>query len=640
VPVATIDRSPTSLSEPSRSAFELLTRAAARLELLGGAGEIEPACARIGTLLARDHALVELAGARRGQAVDALVGEHVLAPTVAASVIIRLRSAAALAYEARWPDGRIETPPPDEYEARAAALAASESALERATEAARSAAERVPTPARADVSPSPAPPLAPRSWLRRLLARIAAFFGALLGRSAPPSLASLASPGAPAAPALLVTATESERNDELAAANARRAACAYERDDRRRALESYDADRDRRCRVRLVELTSSAAPGWHELDIGAPALPPGVVIILRPSASARERELLDATLFVDGPGIAAPFGDDRPIFHVEYPLSQSALARQLEVIRDQRAVTVARRIVAALCLCRNHILDLDRRARAAHDERTREQAARRVDEDETVRREESGAQLPIARDAEQVVHDAAARLEALLKEVREAWQHRVDSCAGVEQLRAEVAAIEDGAAHRLALVCDELRETMTIQFVRLVLELSRPLRQELMRKRLEVARGRSPKLEQSFDDIRVVLPASLDATFGALKTPEVGELLSAERSLFDPLFRTLAREKRRCVTRLCARLDDVERTTTRDLYAAAVYISPLLLATFKGLVRELVGAHQRWIDALVAEEELYWEQLCARHAPALELVAPLEASETSLAALLESPDRS
>jgi hypothetical protein len=328
--------------------------------------------------------------------------------------------------------------------------------------------------------------------------------------------------------------------------------------------------------------------------------------------------------------------DDRPTLRVERPLSRSSLLRQLELVARERPVGVARRIVAALCLCRNHILDLDRRARAAFDERTRELTARRLEVAEAVRRQEASAQLPIARQADETVQAAAARLEALLHEVRAAWEERIESCAGIEQLRAEVAAIEDGAAHRLALVCDELRETMTIAFVRMVLELSRPLRQELMRKRLEVARGRSPKLEQSFDDIRVVLPASLDKTFGALATPDVGEILTGERSLFDPLFRTLTREKRQCVTRLCARLDDIERNTMRDLYAAAVFISPLIVATFKGLVAELVAAHQRWIDALVAEEQLAWNRLCVRHAPALEQVAPIEAAEAKLAALLEA----
>lgn len=632
-----------ALAEPSRAAFELLTRAVARLEPLGGAGEIAPVCARLQACWARDHALVELAGARRSQVVDLLLGAHLLAPAVAASVTIRLRSATVFDYEVRWLDGRVERMPPDDHAAQAAALTACEREVERLTAAAEAARARLRVAVEAGSAPPPSPemkvaaprlPAAPRGWLRRLFARLAARLRALFAGSARSSLPASSSSAAP--PLLLPASDALGLEAELAAADARVASRAAERDQRRRALDDYDAERERRGRARLVELSSSAEPGWRELDIGTPALAPGIVIILRPPGSAREREPLDATLFVDGPGVAAPFGDDAPIFHVEYPLAQAALARQLQLLCQQRDLAIARRIVATLCLCKNRILDLDVRARAAHQERARELAARRVDEADVVRREESSAQLPIARQAEQVVHDAAARLDVLLAEVRDAWQQRVDSCAGVEQLRAEVAAIEDGAAHRLALVCDELRETMTIQFVRLVLELSRPLRQELMRRRLEVARGRSPKLEQGFDDIRLVLPASLDATFGALKTPEIGELLPSERGLFDPLFRTLARQKRECATRLRARLDDIERTTTRDLYAAAVYVSPLLVATFKGLLAELVGAHRGWIDALVAEEQLAWQELCARHQPALELVEPLERAAAELAALLEA----
>src|SRR4051795_10844107 len=103
-----------ALAAESKAAFELLTRAAVSLEPLGGAGELTPACARLGTLLARDHAVVELAGGRRSDVVDALLGAHVLAPFVAASVTIRVCAAARFGYEARWPDGRVEAPPPDE----------------------------------------------------------------------------------------------------------------------------------------------------------------------------------------------------------------------------------------------------------------------------------------------------------------------------------------------------------------------------------------------------------------------------------------------------------------------------------------------------------------------------------------------
>jgi len=625
-----------ALAAESTAAFELLTRATVRLEPLGGAGELTSVCGRLGTLLARDHAVVEVSGGRRSDVVDALFGARVLAPFVAASVTVRICAAARFDYEVRWPDGRVETLP-DETPALAEALAKVEKELAQAAGLASSAVDQLQARARSAVkervrraTPTPtATPVAKRSWLGRFFARLAAMLRALFGRTAPP----LPAPEPP--PALPPIDDYGSREAALAGAKARLATLTSERDDRRRVLEGYPAERARRGRERLVELTRNAAPSWIELDIRGPEVPPGVVLVLRPPGTPAESEALDATLFADVGAASAPLGEERPVFRAAHPPGRAPLLVQLAAIRAERTVALGRRLVAALCLGRNRILELDQRARAAHDQRTRELAARTVVEAEVVKREEQGAQLPIARHAEKIVHDAAARLEQLLEEVRSAWEARIESCAGVEQLRAEVAAIEDGAANRLTLVCDELRENMTIQFVRLVLELSRPLAQELARKRFEVARGRSPALEQGFEDIRVVLPSSLDKTFGALKTPDIGELLSGERSIFDPIFRTLARQKRECVTRLGARLDDIAKTTTRDLYAAAVYVSPLLSTTLKGLVGELARAHQQWIDTLTAEEQLAWQKLCVRHAPALELVQPLEAAEAKLAALLE-----
>jgi hypothetical protein len=177
---------------------------------------------------------------------------------------------------------------------------------------------------------------------------------------------------------------------------------------------------------------------------------------------------------------------------------------------------------------------------------------------------------------------------------------------------------------------------MTVHFVRLVLDLSRTVRQELQHKRLEVARGGPVKLEETFEDVRVTLPATLDAAFQPLRAPGVGELLSTERGLLDPLLRTLTREKRTCMARLQARLDDIQRSTTRELYASAVFISPLLLNRFSGLIDALVGAHQRWIDAHLADEEHGFQAARARQEPALALVPALEQEEARLAALLEA----
>ena len=110
---------------------------------------------------------------------------------------------------------------------------------------------------------------------------------------------------------------------------------------------------------------------------------------------------------------------------------------------------------------------------------------------------------------------------------------------------------------------------MTVQLVRLVLELSRPLRQELHH---PAPRGRArqlAQLDEAFEEVRVVFPSSVEATFVALQTPALGAIMTGERGFLDPLFRTLAKEKRECLGRLVASLDDIERTTARQLYEAA-----------------------------------------------------------------------
>ena len=608
----------------------------------GGAADVRLSCERLRTLLGRQEVIVELAGARRSEPIAALFGARVLAEKVAASVSVRLRRASELAYKVRWPDGRTEGSS-DESAGLAAGLEEREHELADATVQAAAALEalqqarkerRSPEPASAPLAATPQTTPPPRrSGLAGLFARFFGWLRALFTRSAPAALPAPVEPlpMAPLPPIDRVLELEAR----LAAADARAATLKAESDQRRRALASYAIERCQRILARLHALTVSPAPRWTELEIAAPEIPAGFVLVLRPPAGD-ESEPLDATLLTS-PDLSASSPDERPWLRLKEPRTPAELLYQLERLRRDRPAAIARRVAAALCMCRNRIVDVEARARSAHEKSARELETHRVLDREALRqREESAAQLPVARQVEQIVHEAAARLEQLLDEVRKAWEERVNGCAGIEQLRTEVAAVENGAAHRLSLVCDELRESMTLQFVRLVLERSRSLSQELLRKRLEVARGRSPQLEQAFEDIRVALPGSLDATFGALQAPGVGELLHGERGLFDPLFRTLAREKRDCIVRLGARLDEIGATTARDLFAAAVYVSPLVMTTFNGLVTELITAHERWIDTRVAEEQLAWEKARARHAPSLELVAPLEAAESKIAQLLEA----
>ena len=169
---------------------------------------------------------------------------------------------------------------------------------------------------------------------------------------------------------------------------------------------------------------------------------------------------------------------------------------------------------------------------------------------------------------------------------------------------------------------------MTIAFVRLVLELSRPLRQELMRKRLEVARGRSPKLEQSFDDIRVFCPRRSTRPSARCPRPR-RRAPDGERSLFDPLFRTLAREKRQCVSAAVRAPRRHRAQHARELYAAAVF-------SRRSPRRRSRASSPSWSPRTSAgsttarRRGARWRGIgcSARHAPALALVAPLEAAES------------
>ncbi|HEY2748661.1 MAG TPA: hypothetical protein VGL86_28775 [Polyangia bacterium] len=406
------------------------------------------------------------------------------------------------------------------------------------------------------------------------------------------------------------------REHELAASRARVETLAADRAEAQRRLEHHRSECERRILMRVRELSRSDAP--VEVEVAAPYSPDGVVLLIAGAAHDPSTDAVDATVVVQG---------DAP-----YEL----IARVLQ-IRDQRPAEVGRRLATALCSCRNQIVDLDERGRQAHRARVGELTAQQLAAPARVReRELTAAQRPVAQQLERIVDEAASELERLVEEVRRGWQARIAACDGIELLRAEVGGIEDGAAHRLSLVCDELREKMTVQFVRLVLEQSRSLRQELLRKRHEVARGRSPKVEETFDDVRLVLPASLDQAFAALRAPDLGELLANERSLFDPLFRTVAREKRQCQSRLDARLDDIERTTARELYASTASLSPLLLSTLGGLLDELLRVHASWIQERIDDEARADGERAAILAPALALVEPLAASESRLVALVES----
>jgi hypothetical protein len=616
--------SPSSLLDECRAGLALLVRVMAPLESLGEARELLPLRDGLMAQLGRDDVGVELRGEAR-LTLEALLGERLPGSEPALTTLtLRVRRAAGLDYHARWDDGTIETLPPDCSDELAVQLARAERALQ-ATGAPPERIEDSGSIAIDVVHPEtalvPVPP--PRGffgWLRALFRR---WFGRR--RPADPDITR-------PVPTLLsdFSATTSPIDVYGAGLQASEAARAdVER--RRHELESYRELRHRRALQRIAELLAGngTAPPV-ELIVGARDVPAGLALLLVP-ATADARADSGATVLV-----ARAAASD--------PQARADLFAQLERIGREQPAAIAQRLAGGLRACREHLVTLDERARGRYQERVAALRARTVDDGGPRHKSVlAGAQLPMARGADQLVHDMVQRLEVVLRELRADWTARIDGCAAVEQLRTEVAAIEDGAAKRLSILFDELREAIAVGSTRLVLELARPLRQDLLQARATLAgEDVSPKVEETFAGLRGVLPASLEAAFGELSAPGLGSLLQEQHGLFDPLFpnRTLARDKRDCLARLGARLDEIERTTTRELFAAAVYLCPLLIDALSHVLGEVLAGHGRWLDERIDAEQVRYEEQHATYLPALALVSTLEETETRLLAQLDAAGQS
>ncbi|HEX4456451.1 MAG TPA: hypothetical protein VIA18_00695, partial [Polyangia bacterium] len=368
----------TTLGDESRAGLELLARVATVLESLGGADDVRATCERLRPLLARQELVIELAGTRRSELVAALFGAPVLASCVAADVTVHLRRAADLSYAVRWSDGQTEASRDESAELKAAlatcdrALAAAETEAKAALAALQQARQtRSPEPPivpRA-VEPSALPP---RSGLRAIMAQVLAWLRQLFARPAPPAL-----PAPAAATTIEPPAIDHvfELEAKLAAADARVATRVSDRDRQRSQLAAYTGERRSRILARLHELT--AAPAKADVEIGAPEIPPGLVLLLRPPAGGEDREPLDAKMVASSePSDSTP--EAHPCFRLREPPTRTELLRQLDSIRNQRPAAIARRVTTVLCLCRNRIVDANAAAQGAHDERARELTACRV----------------------------------------------------------------------------------------------------------------------------------------------------------------------------------------------------------------------------------------------------------------------
>jgi hypothetical protein len=694
----------------SRGAIELLSRVLAPLDELGVAAEIRPQLEQLRQELERDEPAIEIAGDRRAQILETLLGEEGFS---AVCVTVRARLGPEIGYRARWLDGRVEEAPPSRLRQLDDGLGAIENEIGAVTEEARELAEqlqgagRLAAHARAQLAaaeaqwkaalargpakeppPEVAPPLPPAraswwSWWTRFLALLVALFGRgrrSLSAPAAPRVATVSESPATEVPVMAAgplrlptseprgsgsqwmeptsvgtfesqevrldasgaaAALERRVSDEqqlvqrakeaearlemrLAENKARLVILGNDREERRRARKAQRCEHRARVLARLVEICRP--DGAAEIDLVGPELPPGVQLVLSPGP----RDPIDVRILLG----EATFSDRRLTVVVPVGSSPDELYAQIEQLRQLQPIDVARRLAASLRRCRGNVVDFDRHARHAHLERERELTASRIDTtlfgDHMSR---AGAELP--REVERLLGESTRRWNQLLDEVERDWKQRTASCGGLEQLRAEVMAIEEGSAHRLSIARDELRDALTIELVRLVLQRMHPLRQLLHDRRIAVARepGASPSLDETHDEIRIALPSAVKHALEALPVPELTALMSPP-GLLSP-FRTLAREKKGCIGRLETQLGEIRRVGN-DALVGGLSIEPLVAGTLQRGAKELCAAHERWLDARLADEASAWQKLVQPLDLALELKPELERMAAALLGRVEA----
>ena len=308
-----------------------------------------------------------------------------------------------------------------------------------------------------------------------------------------------------------------------------------------------------------------------------PGIAAGVSVLLRASGDLW-REPVDATLLVDGEA------------------TRDRLCADLDGIRDRRPRDRAPSGRAPVQLPQPH--RRRRRARASRQRGPPGRAGRPPHRPRPTRSSAGRGRGAAAdrADAEQIVDDAAARLERLLDEVR----------AGVgaahRQLRRPRATARRGGGHR-----GRRRASPVARLRRAARDDDHPVRAPGARAVAaaapgavaQAARGRARPLAHARAGVRghpVVFPASLDKTFGALRRPTSASCSAASAA---SSIRCSARWRARSGVpgAAAARASTTSRAPPRASSTPRRFFSRRLLRPpSTGSSTSCCAAHQRWIE--------------------------------------------
>ena len=572
---------------------------------------------------------------------------------------MRLRSRAAMDYEARLRSGGIERfheSVPERHEAFAKAIARAERARVLAEDEARTtAAELGPrggsVVARPFQKESARALLAAWKWL-------VAWLYVLFSRAATPA-------ALPERPSALETRAR-DAALQLPKATAHRATLEAERDryivERRRsffaAIRGFADDLSRG--GELLELTidvpSTDIPSGIVL-VSAPEIPSydgidGCIVVTADAHTARTRfagalDALGATVTRTLSPRASPADVRRALEEIK---------RAAALALGERAVSLARRFIGSA-------VDGSSRAEAqCHARIVALESQRLTDPDEFRARSMERMDAAIADGVRQVLRGALERLSPRPERLKAEWRAALLACADRRAVEACVQSLREGAPPRINALVDELNDFVVQEMQRVSDTMQLWLLEEL-HARYQLARRQSmgdapaPVITDAasgefaaldcgpladamgaFEQSRVrygLGGAAAGAVLGTLIAPVIGTAIGAFLGVFAGLFRNVESLKQDCVAGIEACVDESAQQLRAQLESRQANLAGALRAS---LEESLDTAMQRFAQSIARLMELERETLAVEReklARLAELHASLEHQEARFAALAE-----
>ena len=359
------------------------------------------------------------------------------------------------------------------------------------------------------------------------------------------------------------------------------------------ALEA-DAERARARHVEVLRKLASggtAGSGVMEIEItvASSPLPEGVELVELSGASRAGAEV-DAVLVVQGDRVLAPVRGGSPLAIGNHAETLAALP---DLLRDARALRLARRVQAKIGQAMRSLADaIDRKETTFRERLERLEALRITDPGALVPAQLDRVGAEISASLTAVVEHASVHLRTELAQLQEAWVGAVANARDGKALDAALATLEAEWEVRPRTIGEEFRVLVVGGLGGSARDLYPSIVADLVSRGLPEEHARPPRVAPELP--AVTLLPSLSSAPPKLDKP--GVLAGLFRSF--EVRRTNVRDK------VNARVERMRELAEAELLDAEPRLHQAIRGALAGLLEGAIARQQQWLDESLAAERL------------------------------------